>query len=291
MALEDLDSADLLYRAPALGQATSVVTAVRRGAVGEAVQQCTELGQATYQCVFGDPLEVLCVAGLSWLVGVFQPFEDELAKVTGNGDLLRRDCERWRQIAVELADAGIDARTLPDRDLAGWRGRVAHPALERLRGFAAGLEDAAGEIHDLRRVLIATTGMFEAARGLVLEILSALVEWAVVNWLTAQAAAAATLGASLTMAIAEMDTEIALATSRAARISAEVEVALLRVERALVELSGRMASHLPAAATELAERTTAELAGRVPGAAVAAAGQVAAAVVDSSTAPAPTGHR
>jgi hypothetical protein len=277
-----VDEGDLLLRAPGVGQVASVVEAVRRGAVGEAVQQCLEFGQGGYGLARGDPLEVLIGAGLSWMLGVVQPVEDQLAKVTGNVDRARREAERWRGVAGELLESGDAVRSVVERELAGWSGAAAGRAAVRLRDFADGLEGAAGEVQELRGVLIASAGMFEAARGLVVEILSALVEWAVVTWLVAEAAAVASFGASLSFAVAQLETEAALATERAGTVAVRVELAVIRIERALAELINDVALRLPRAATELVVRPASELAGRVPGIAAAAVGQEAAALLDGS---------
>lgn len=284
MSGSSVDTADLLYRSPGVGQVASAISAVRDGAVGAAIEQCAEFGQAVYACALGDPMEWLLAAGLSWLVGAVQPLEDELDKVTGSVDRLHRDCDRWRSVAAELTDLSAVVRGVPDRELAGWLGTAAGSAKLRLNEFADGLEGMAGEVHDLRRLLIASAGMFEVARGLVLEIIATLVEWAVVTWAVAQAAAAASFGASVSLAIAQLDAEAALATDRAGQVAARVEATLLQIQRALVELGSRVAGHLPKAATELAEQTGVELAARLPAMAITAGEQEAAALIDSSVA-------
>jgi hypothetical protein len=278
----DIDGDDLLYRAPGVGQLASAAVAVRQGAVGEAIQQCAEFGQLAYESVRCDPLEVLCAAGLSWLVGVIQPLEDELGKVTGNVDRLHRDCEQWQWVADELVELSNEVRALPDRELAGWKGAAAGGAIGRLREFAEGLEGVAGEVYELRSVLIVSAGMFEVARSLVIEVVASLVEWAIVTWIAAQAAATVTCGASITFAIAQLDVEVALATERALATTVRVESALLRIERALIALVNSVATRLPRAATGLLAHPARELAGRLPGIAFTAAGQEAAALLDSS---------
>lgn len=272
-----VDQGDLLYRAPGVGQVATTVGAVRRAAVGEAVQQCLEFGQGVYGLARGDPLEVLIGAGLSWLVGVVQPVEDQLAKVTGNVDRARWEAERWRGVADELVNLGSAVRGLGERELGSWRGSAAGLARARLAEFAAGVEGVSGEVQELRSVLIASAGMFEVARGLVLEILSTLVEWAVVTWLVAEAAAFASFGASVSFAVAQLETEAALATERATAVAVRVETAVIRIERALVELINGVATRLPSVAAS-------ELVGRAPEIAVAAAEQEAAALLDGAIA-------
>jgi hypothetical protein len=284
MVNSSLDTTDLLYRSPGVGQVASVVSAVRSGAIGEAIEQCMAFGQAVYECALGDPVEPLLAAGLSWLIGVVQPLDEELGKVTGNPDRLHRDCDWWRSVATDLMDLSGVVRGLPDRELAGWVGAAADSAGRRLSEFADGLEGVAGEVQDLRRLLIASAGMIEVARGLVVEVIATFVEWAVITWVMAQAAAVASFGASVGLAIAQLDTEAALATERAAEVTARAEAALLRVERAMVELGGRVAGHLPKATTVLAEHTGAEVAARLPALALGAGGQEAAALIDSAVA-------
>lgn len=275
---------DLLYRAPGVGQVASAVRAGRHGEVGEAIQQCGELGIATFEVVFGDPLQVLIGAGLSWLVGAFRPLEEELAKVTGNVDRLRDDCERWQHVGAEVDALAGGLREVLDRDLAGWVGEAAGQARLRLGRFAEGLDGVAGEVDDLRRLLLASAGLMEVARGLVLDIVATFVEWAALTWLVAQAAAVPSLGASEALAVAQLELEAALATTRAARVTATVEAALLRVDRALMEVGATVHAHLPSAALELAGHTGRALRDRIGDLSAGAMGLEAAGLIDAGIA-------
>jgi hypothetical protein len=193
-----------------------------------------------------DPFGYLCAAGLGYLVNVLQPVEDLLGLVTGNGDRLGRDAEGWQLVADQLADLAGSLRTAICDDLSGWAGHASAAARDRLWTFAAGLSALSAEAAELVALLTASQNAMDAAQAMVLDILGGLVEWLVVTWTAAQAASAASLGASEVAAMSATLVEVDGAAARAAAVVRRVQGALQRVEQAFARLARDVLDAVPA---------------------------------------------
>jgi hypothetical protein len=238
------DPHDLHAAFPVAGLIENGAGAVRSGALGSALANCLDLGVAAWS-VATDPLGFLCSAGLGYLVSVVQPLEDLLGQVTGNGDRIGRDAQAWQAVADGLAGLAVSLESAVGRDLAGWTGEAAAAARARLLDFTGRVRGLSGDVAMLVALMNAARAGMDAARALILEIISALAEWLVVTWLAAQATSVVTFGASEAAAMTATLAETDGATARAAAVLHRVEIAFGQVEGAFAGLARRVLAAVP----------------------------------------------
>ncbi|MBI1759203.1 MAG: hypothetical protein HYR62_08260 [Actinobacteria bacterium] len=234
-----IDTQDVLGRAPVVGNLIADCTAAAHGDYQTVIAQCLDLGIQGWQ-LGEDPLGWLIGAGLSWLVGVFQPLEDGLGLVTGNGDRIKRDAEQWHEVARQLKALSVDLTGSWERGVEDWHGDAADRANARTSRFLDGVHGVGAQIEALGSVLGASQLLMEVARGLVLSIIAEVVEKVVVTWIAAQAVAVATFGASEALAMDLTVIEVELAEVRVTAVVARCERALVSVESAFATMAERV---------------------------------------------------
>ena len=143
-----------------------------------------------------DPLNFLISSGLTFLVDVVQPLEDLLGLVTGNAERMDAEIARWGRVAAALTPLADEIKQAADQGLLGWQGRTADAAKQRLHEFAGGVTGLADEVQKLTVIMSIARTLMAIAQGLVIGVLSTLVEWLVFTWSAAMAVAIPTAGAS-----------------------------------------------------------------------------------------------
>ena len=181
-----------------------------------------------------DPLGYLISSGLSFLIDFVQPLEDMIGLVTGNAERINADAAMWAQVSDDLTQLAEDIHGAVDQYLSDWA-NSGEAARAKLNAFAKGVEGIAGEVDGLGTLLTASAALMDAAKSMVIEVLAQLIEWLVVTWLAAQAAAIPTLGASEAAAAATVG-ETAVAVSRGAKIVSEAARILNKIRAILTKI-------------------------------------------------------
>ena len=183
-----------------------------------------------------DPLNFLISTGLTFLVDVVQPLEDLLGLVTGNAERMDAEIARWGRVSAALVPLSTEIRQAADQGLLGWQGDTADAAKQRLHEFTDGVTGLADEVQKLSVIMSIAKTLMAIAQGLVIGVLSTLVEWLVFTWTAAMAAAIPTAGASTAAAGAATTVEVAGATTRAVRFVDRVITLLGRLRAVLTRM-------------------------------------------------------
>ena len=235
---------------PLAEPAIKIGSSITEGQWNDVTGSLTELG--IHGVAIGiDPLGWLIGAGLGFLVDVVQPLEDALGLVTGNGERLGADADKWAEAGQDLAKLATEIQKATDAELAQWSGTAGAAAHKRLTEFAQGVNQVAGEVTNLKRFLDVSKSLMDVAQGVVLGIIAQFVEWLIITWLTAQAAAPATLGASEAAAVGATAAESAVAVSRVTRFINQVRQIMQR----LIQLLRRVQQAIGKAGASFARST------------------------------------
>lgn len=208
-------------------------TGITEGDWSDAWAGLSDLGGNVVSFV-ADPLNWLISAGLTFLVDFIQPLEDLLSLVTGNAERMEPYAGQWEELGRALVPLAAAIRQAATDDLIEWAGRDATAAKARLMEFADAVEATGGEAASISGLLTLFSKIMAAAQQLILGIIATLIEWMIIEWAAAMAAAAPTMGGSVAVAGAATGVQATVATSRAVRIIDKV-VSLLTKVRGLLE--------------------------------------------------------
>lgn len=179
--------------------------------VGDLVSGVTELLTAV------DPLHWLISNGLDFLLSVCEPLNDMIQLVTGDSEALAAASSEFEALSRDMIQLAEETAQLLDEGLASWGGEASAAARKRLGEGLAAIKATGGEADRMRILLDLSGAVMSGAESLVRDILASLVEWLVITWLAALAAAAPTFGGSTVAASAATAAEAGIATSRAVR--------------------------------------------------------------------------
>lgn len=165
-----------------------------------------------------DPLNWLITAGLTFVIDFFQPLEDLLSLVTGNAERVEGYANKWKQAAEALPSLGAATKQAADDGLVGWKGKDADAAKARLGVFSEAVNATAEEVNSVASLLVMFSKLMSAAQQIIIGLIATLVEWMIVTWVAAMAAAVPTAGASTAAAGTASVAATATQTSRAVKI-------------------------------------------------------------------------
>lgn len=214
--------------------------ATGKGDMEAVVTEIGEFASAVPFSAFVDPFHGLLVTGLGFLVDLIKPLDDALKLVTGDPDQLENAATKFTKVAKDLKNLGTDFARTVDSGLATWHGEAAGKGHERLKEFAEGITMTSGEAESVVGLLEGSKALMQTAYDLVMDIIAALVEWLIITWLAAQAAAVPTLGGSEVAAAAATAVEVGVATTRVTKIVTKVTQLLQKISRVFKILIGRL---------------------------------------------------
>lgn len=193
-----------------------------------------------------DPLGALVGAGVGFLIDFIKPLHDMLTWMTGDSDAIGDHRKQWQTAQQDLVKLADEMSGTLQADLATWAGPASAAAKQRLDAFIQGTRDTAQEIGNINAILALSAALMDTAMSLIKDLISQFVEWLIITWLAAQAAAIPSLGASEVAAEAATVGEAAVATSRGARIMQKVmaiirklQAVLAKVMKALKEMKAK----------------------------------------------------
>lgn len=186
--------------------------------------------------VWADPLNWLISAGLTFLIDFVQPLEDLLSLVTGNSEQMEPYAGQWQQLGAALVPLAAAVRQAATDELIEWAGRDATAAKDRLLEFADAIEATGGEAASISGLLTLFSKIMAAAQQIIIGILATLIEWMIVEWAMAMAAAVPTMGGSVAAAGAATGVQATVATTRAVRVMDRVVQLLLRIRELMTRV-------------------------------------------------------
>ncbi|MBW8484151.1 hypothetical protein [Actinomadura parmotrematis] len=184
-----------------------------------------------------DPLGALVGAGVGFLIDWIKPLNDMLTWVTGDKDAIDDQRDAWGEVGKSIQRLAADMGKTLESDLLGWEGPASATAKRKIGEFIEGTRATAGEVDHIRALLSLTASLMDIAMSTIKDLISQFVEWLIVTWLAAQAAAVPTLGASEAAAAAATTGEAAVAISRGARIVQKVMKILRKMQEVLAKVS------------------------------------------------------
>lgn len=176
-----------------------------------------------------DPLNWLISKGLSFLLDVVSPLKQCVDLVTGDPDATSKAADGFKKIGEDTRQL---AKTYDDHLRAGlqsWNGDAAESAAKRLSEFHDGIEGSASTAAHVASVLQASSMLMKVAEDVIKGILSDLVEWLVITWLSALALSVVTVGASDAAAAAATPAEAAIASARGASEVNKVRQLIMKI--------------------------------------------------------------
>ncbi|WP_367134819.1 hypothetical protein [Saccharothrix sp. HUAS TT1] len=223
----------------ALGGLTSGNPVEVQAAVGDIQSFLGEFPSAAE--VIADPLHSLLTFGLGFLVDLIKPLDDALKLVTGDEEQLTLAARHFEKVAADLKALSETFAGTVEGGLASWRGEAAEASRERLGEFAVGIAETGGEAESIVTLLTGSAALMKTAHDLVMDLIASLVEWLIITWLAAQAAAVPTLGASEVAAAGATAVQVGVTVSRVSRIVQRVTAVLQKIGRVFKVLTGRLA--------------------------------------------------
>ncbi len=141
-----------------------------------------------------NPLSFLVSAGLDFLISLIQPVDDALGMVTGNGERMTAEINRWEGIKDGLPPIGEAIAKIPEGMISEWSGEDGDLAREKIKEFA----ESVFELGDMVQVLQGLMQLCELIATLIrktlLNLISKWVTKQITQWAAATAASTFTFG-------------------------------------------------------------------------------------------------
>jgi hypothetical protein len=193
-----------------------------------------------------DPLNALLSAGLTFLIDVVQPLEDLLGLVTGNPERMEGEIAKWERVGNALEPLAKEILDATREGLVGWQGEAAEAAKKRMEEFAGGVAGMQGDVQQLVFILNTAKLLMDVAQAFVIGLIATFVEWLIITWVPAIAAAVPTMGASTAAAGAATTAQGAMVTTRGVTFVERVAQILNRLRQVLYKMHPRAMARVKA---------------------------------------------
>ena len=207
---------------------------VRGAAVAGAtfVQSCKDAvsGIAT------DPLGWLIGQGLNFLITVVQPLQDLIHFVSGDGPALINAAGNFQKIGQGLEQYAQKFMQNAEEALKTWVGEAKEAAAGRLQQFATGIQGTAGQSGDVAQLLQISSMIMIVIEDFIKAVLTEFVEWLILIWIPALAAAAPTFGGSIAAAWSGTAVKGATTTAKATKQVSKLQKLLNLLKDLLAKL-------------------------------------------------------
>lgn len=160
------------------------------------VQSCMD----TVSGIATDPLGWLIGQGLNFLITVVQPLQDLIHFVSGDGPALLNAAGNFQKIGQGLEQYSQKFLQNAEEALKTWIGEAKEAAAGRLEQFAAGIQGTAAQAGDVAQMLQISSMIMIVIEDFIKALLTELVQWLILIWIPALAAAAPTFGGSIAAA-------------------------------------------------------------------------------------------
>jgi hypothetical protein len=212
---------------------------VRGAAVAGAsfVQSCMSMASGIAE----DPLGWLIGQGLNFLITVVQPLQDLIHFVSGDGPALANAAGNFNKIGQGLEQYAQKFVDNADKALKDWAGDAKDAAKARLDKFATGIQGTAGQSGDVAQLLQISSMIMTVIEDFIKALLTEFVEWLILIWIPALAAAAPTFGGSIAAAWSGTFAKGATTTAKATKQVSKLQKLLKLLEDLLAKLKTVMA--------------------------------------------------
>ncbi|MBE9374965.1 WXG100 family type VII secretion target [Saccharopolyspora sp. HNM0983] len=183
-----------------------------------------------------DPITFLAGTGVEFVLDFVTPVRDAIQLVTGDSEALTQGAKAFSEVSQDLEQLAEKLTQTLDGDLAEWEGQAADAMRTKMGEFIDGVQNTAGQAHNLSELLQMSSTMMEAAEGVIKGILAEFLTWAVATWLTALATAPATAGGSTAAAGAATTVEAAITCARTAEKVKKVVKTIEMVQLAITAI-------------------------------------------------------
>jgi hypothetical protein len=228
---------------PVVGGAVSAGLAMSQGdwrgtTVGAAtfIQSCKDAATG----IATDPLGWLIGQGLNFLITVVQPLQDLIHFVSGDGPALMNAAANFNKIGQGLAQYGEKFVQTMQEQLKGWNGAAKEAAQARMERFATGIGGTAGQAGDVAQLLQISSMVMTVIEEFIKALLTEFVEWLILIWIPAIAAAAPTFGGSIATAWTGTFAKGATTTVKATRQVSKLQKVLNMLKDLLEKLTKLM---------------------------------------------------
>jgi hypothetical protein len=202
------------------------------------IQSCKD---AVGALAAGDPLNWLIGQGLNFLITVVQPLQDLIHFVSGDGPALLNAAGNFNKIGQGLADYATKFIDNAEQALKDWGGEAKEAAKARLDRFATGIQGTAGQAGDIAQLLQISSMIMIVIEDFIKALLTEFVEWLILIWIPALAAAAPSFGGSVAAAWSATFAKGATTTARATRQVGKLQKMLKMLQDLLAKLKTLMA--------------------------------------------------
>jgi hypothetical protein len=148
-----------------------------------------------------NPLSFLISAGLDFLISLIQPLDDLLGMVTGNGERMASEIDRWGEIKAGLPPIGDAIKPIPEGGLSEWSGKDGDAAREKIKDFAEAVYQLGDQIQVLQGLMRLCELIATCIRKTILALIADWITAMAISWAAAFAAAVPTAGASTAAAM------------------------------------------------------------------------------------------
>ncbi|KAA2251203.1 hypothetical protein F0L68_37915 [Solihabitans fulvus] len=202
----------------------------------------TDVGAFTASCtdaiskIAADPLNWLIGQGLGFLINICTPIKQAIDLVSGNPDALTDAAKKFGTVGKDIEKLNTDMANALKTELADWHGPSADAAQERLGKFAEGVAGVAGRAGDIAQLLQVCSMLMQVIEDFIKGLLTDLVEWLIVTWVAALAAAPVTLGGSTAAASGVTAVKAATTTAKVTQKVSKFTTLLNKIRAVLAKL-------------------------------------------------------
>lgn len=190
--------------------------------------------------VVEDPLNALISAGLSFLMDMIAPLKALLQQVTGNPDALDGANEDFVDIGKDISKLANDLTDIMTKGMANWSGDAKNAAAKQANSFISQVNETSNIAGNISMCLQLSGTLMDAAYNFVLGIISQCIEWLIVTWIAAQAAAFFTCGASEAAAGVASEAEVGAESANAADKVDEATTLVEKIVKIMKDLWGKL---------------------------------------------------
>lgn len=170
-----------------------------------------------------NPLDSLLQAGIGWLIEHISFLHEPLDALCGDPTQITAQAQTWHNVSKELAGVAAEHRTAAA--VPGWEGAAADAYRRAAEGFAAALDDTAGNAERLSGLILLSGAGVGTERALIrdwiAEFLARLIEFALLCLLSAVITAGGSVASFVVGAVVQA---IELGQKIARRVSEVLDV-------------------------------------------------------------------
>jgi hypothetical protein len=184
-----------------------IVKVVKADDAGEAVNAVMELSAQVASWGWDmldaamNPISYLIASGLDFLISLIQPLDDLLGMVTGNGERMADEIDRWGGIKEGLPPIGDAIKAVPEGGLSEWSGKDGDAAREKIKDFAEAVYQLGDQIQVLQGLMRLCELIATCIRKTILALIADWITNRIIDWAVATPLAVPTAGASTAAAM------------------------------------------------------------------------------------------